>query len=137
MPVSQPFCAGARTFSRWVLTLFFIAAGANHFRSPALYLAMMPGWVPWPGAANVVAGAAEVLGGIGLLVPGARLAAGGGLILLLVAVFPANLHVALLGQMPGFNFSPAVLWIRLPFQLVLIAWVAWVAFPGARDQRRA
>jgi len=136
MPASRPFAPLARGISRWVLAVFFIAAGANHFRSPALYLSMMPEWVPWPGGANVVSGVGEVLGGIGLLVPVARAAAGGGLVLLLVAVLPANLHVALLGHMPGSSFSPAVLWIRLPLQLVLMAWVAWVAFPGAANPRR-
>ena len=130
MPTSHRFTTIARISSRWILALFFIVAGANHFRSPALYLSMMPDWLPWPHAANVVSGLGEILGGIGLLVPAARSAAGWGLLLLLAAVFPANLHVALLGHMPGFSYSPATLWIRLPFQGVLMAWVAWAAIAG-------
>jgi uncharacterized membrane protein len=113
--------------ARWILAIFFIAAGANHFRMPATYLGMMPSWLPWPATMNGIAGAAESLGGLGLLLPPVRRPAGWGLIALLAAVFPANLHVALLGHMPGFNFSPAVLWLRLPFQAVFIAWVWWVA----------
>ena len=123
----------ARGVFRWVLAVFFVAAGLNHFRSPEVYLGMMPPWLPWPDAMNAISGAAEVLGGIGLLVPTTRRAAGWGLIALLVTVFPANVHVALQGKMPGLDFSPAVLWARLPFQAVAVAAVWWVA----RAPRRA
>jgi len=112
---------------RWILALFFIAAGANHFRTPGLYIAMIPPWMPWPAALNVISGAAEILGGLGLLVTRTRHLAGWSLIALLVAVFPANVHVALLGHMPGTHFSPVTLWARLPFQAIFIAWVWWVA----------
>jgi uncharacterized membrane protein len=110
---------------RWLLAVFFVAAGLNHFRAPGVYVAMIPPWLPRPYLLNAVSGACEVLGGMGVLVPRLRVAAGWALIALLVAVFPANLHVALMGEMQGFHFSPAVLWLRLPFQAVLIAWVAW------------
>lgn len=112
---------------RWVLAVFFVAAGANHFRTPEIYLGMMPPWLPWPTALNAIAGAAEMLGGVGLLGPRTRRLAGWGLIALLVAIFPANVHMALEGRMPGTNFSPLTLWLRLPFQAVFIAWVWWVA----------
>ena len=117
----------ARTLLRWVLALFFVVAGANHFRDPGTYLGMMPPWLPWPEAANYISGAAEILGGIGLMVTATRRLAGWGLIALLIAVFPANLHVALQGHMPGYDLSPATLWWRLPFQAVAIAAVWWVA----------
>jgi uncharacterized membrane protein len=56
------------------------------------------------------------------------------LIALLLAIFPANLHVALEGKMPGTSFSPLTLWVRLPFQALFIAWVWWVALARvARD----
>jgi uncharacterized membrane protein len=116
-----------RNILRYVLAAFFVAAGLNHFRIPATYLAMMPEWVPVPSFMNITAGVCEVLGGIGILIPRLRIAAGWGLIALMVAVFPANLHVALLGRMPGFSFSPTILWLRLPFQVVFIAWIVWVA----------
>ncbi|MEO7412487.1 MAG: DoxX family membrane protein [Opitutaceae bacterium] len=122
-----------RIVLRWALALFFVAAGANHFRDPATYLGMMPPWLPWPEVANVVSGVAEVLGGVGLLVPATRRFAGWGLIALLVAIFPANLHVALQGHMPGHDFSPAVLWWRLPFQAGFIAAVWWVAICDRRS----
>jgi len=116
---------------RWILAVFFVAAGANHFRTPGLYIAMIPPWMPLPSALNAISGGAEILGGLGLLVPRTRRLAGWGLIALLVAVFPANVHVALLGHMPGTNFSPAVLWARLPVQAVFIAWVWWVGIRSA------
>ncbi|HEY5228757.1 MAG TPA: DoxX family membrane protein [Opitutaceae bacterium] len=112
---------------RYLLAAFFIVAGLNHFRSPDVYVAMIPPWLPRPYVLNAVSGVCEVMGGIGVLVPSLRVAAGWGLVALLVAVFPANLHVALMGRMPGFSFSPATLWLRLPFQAVLVAWVAWTA----------
>lgn len=117
---------------RWLLAVFFVAAGANHFRTPEIYLGMMPAWLPAPAALNGIAGAAEILGGFGVLVPATRRAAGWGLIALLVAVFPANVHVAIAGKMPGLDFSPQTLWLRLPFQAVFIVWVWWVAV--ARDK---
>jgi len=117
----------ARSAARVVLAVFFVVAGVNHFRSPAIYLGMMPSWLPWPAALNAISGVAEILGGIGLLVPATRRVAGWGLIALLIAIFPANVHVALQGHMPGTNFSPAILWLRLPFQLLFVAWVWWVA----------
>ena len=105
----------------------------NHFRVPATYVAMMPPWLPWPSGLSAIAGIAEILGGIGIFLPQTRRVAGWGLIALLAAVFPANVHVALMGHMEGFSFSAAVLWLRLPFQAVLAAGVSWVAI--AREAR--
>ena len=123
-----------RKISRWVLAVFFILAGSNHFRMPAVYIAMIPPWLPSPAALTVVSGVCEILGGIGILVPRVRIAAGWGLIALLVAVFPANLHMALMGRLPGFDFSPTILWARLPLQGVLIAWIAWATIAGEREK---
>jgi uncharacterized membrane protein len=124
-----------RSIARWVLAVFFVAAGANHFRTPDLYLAMMPPRLPWSEALNLISGGAEILGGIGLLVPPTRRLAGAGLIALLLAVFPANLYVALRGHWPGTDFSPLTLWLRLPFQAVFIAAVWWVAIPSRQPSR--
>lgn len=123
-----------RSAFRWILAVFFVVAGANHFRAPATYLGMIPPWLPWPEGLNAISGACEILGGAGILLPRTRMAAGWGLISLLVAVFPANLHVALMGRMPGFDYSATALWLRLPFQAVFVAWVAWVAI--AENPRR-
>ncbi len=115
-----------QTVARWVLALFFIVAGVNHFLAPSLYLGMMPVWLPAKEAANLVSGAAEIAGGVGLLIVSLRRAASWGLIALLLAVFPANVHVALQGHMDGLDAPAWLLWLRLPFQAVFIAWVWWV-----------
>lgn len=117
-----------RTGSRWILGIAFVIAGANHFRDPASYIAMIPPWLPWPGMLNLFSGAAEIAGGVGILIPRTRNAAATGLILLLIAIFPANLHVALHGW-PGMDVPRWALWARLPFQLIFIVWVLF-SCPG-------
>lgn len=115
-----------RRIVRLIVAFGFMVAGANHFRDPALYIGMMPSWLPEPDLLQRIAGAAEIAGGVGLLVPPLRRFAMWGLVILLVAIFPANLHVALTGRMAGLELAPWVLWARLPFQLVFIAAVLWV-----------
>ena len=113
---------------RWLLAVGFIAAGANHFRDPAFYLAIMPPYLPWPGPLVAISGLCEIAGGIGILIPATRRAAGYGLIALLVAVFPANLYMAMSNaQPPGVHLSEWALWARLPLQIIFIAWVWAVA----------
>ncbi len=123
-----------RLIFRILLAAFFVVAGANHFRAPAVYLGMMPTWLPSPLTLIYISGAAEMLGGIGICVPFVRKFSGRGLLALLVAVFPANLHVALQGHMPGFDFTPLILWLRLPFQLVAIGCVWWATLAPARNE---
>ena len=55
----------ARGFFRWLLAVFFVVAGANHFRVPSIYVAMIPPWLPWPAALNAISGACEILGCLG------------------------------------------------------------------------
>lgn len=113
---------------RWLLAVFMIAAGANHFRDPGFYLAIMPSWLPWPAALVAVSGASEIAGGLGVLLPRTRRLAGWGLIALLVAVFPANLQMSVSGvQPPGIHLPEWALWARLPLQALFIAWVWLVA----------
>jgi len=112
-----------------LLSLLFIAAGINHFVSPGVYMKIMPGYLPWPLALVYVSGFFEVLGGVGVAVRRLRRAAGWGLIALLVAVFPANVHMVVNAN----QFAAIPFWAlvaRLPLQGVLIAWVWWAA---ARD----
>ncbi len=106
--------------------MFFIAAGVNHFISPGIYLPMMPDYLPWHLGLIYVSGVAEVAGGIAICIPKWRRAAGWGLIALLIAIFPANLHMAL-NDIPlnGRHLPSWVLWSRLPVQLLMIAWVYW------------
>ena len=97
----------------------------NHFRVPATYVAMMPPWLPWPSGLSAIAGIAEILGGIGIFLPQTRRVAGWGLIALLAAVFPANVHMA--RNPEKFEKIPAwALYARLPLQ-PLMMWWAWRA----------
>jgi len=106
---------------------FYVFAGYNHFRVPDMYLPMMPGYLPAHAELVLLSGIAEVACGVGLLIPQTRKLAAWGTIALLIAVFPANLHVAL-HDVPLFGATEgagALNWVRLPFQLVLIAWAWW------------
>ncbi len=126
-----------RTLFRWLLAVFFIGAGLNHFRAPEFYRAMMPPWLPAPDLLIYASGVAEILGGLGVLIPATRRWAGWGLIVLLIAIFPANLHLALNdAPLPGVNVPAWVLWARLPLQAVLIAWVWWTSLSPRPDTPR-
>ena len=83
-----------RTALRVALSVFFVGAGAMHFIRPAPYVKIMPPGLPQPLSLVLISGVCEMLGGVGVLVPRVRRAAGWGLIALLVAVFPANVHMA-------------------------------------------
>ncbi len=105
----------------WLLGLFFVAAGSLHFLRPRMYVKIMPPYLPWPRQLVFVSGLAEIALGILVLLPRFRAPAAWGLIALLVAVFPANLHMALHPERFR-KISLVVLWLRLPLQAVLIAW---------------
>ena len=110
-----------KTIARVIFALFFVAAGINHFVSPDFYLKIMPPYLPWHYALVLISGAAETLLGIGLLIPRFQRFAAWGLIGLLIAVFPANLHMAMNPQL--YPEIPVIgLWLRLPIQALLILW---------------
>ena len=103
---------------------FFVFAGMMHFVKPGTYESIVPPYLPAPRALVYASGVAEIAGGAGLMVPGARRPAGWWLIATLLAVFPANLHMALhperFHKVPG---GATALWARLPLQAGFIAWV--------------
>jgi len=111
---------------RWdaaAMGVFYVVAGAAHFAATQLYLRAMPEYMPAPRALVLVSGAAEIAGGLGVMLPSTRRAAAWGLVLLLVAVFPANVWMAMhperFAEIPQW-----ALWARLPLQVPLIWW-AW------------
>ncbi|MBA3831592.1 MAG: hypothetical protein H0X34_06810 [Chthoniobacterales bacterium] len=107
----------------------FRRGGTLHLLRPALYLAIMPPVLPWTSALVAISGAAEILGGLGVLFAFSRKAAGWGLIVLLIAVFPANLQAVANGMVINGWAVPAwILWARLPFQLLFIFWVYLTCF---------
>lgn len=102
----------------------FVIAGALHFLLPAPYLSIMPRALPWPLALVYISGVAEIVGGIGMLIPATRRAAGIWLILLLLAVLPANIQMLLDWRAQGVPaWKESLAWLRLPLQGVLIWWV--------------
>ena len=112
--------------SRFVLSAFFISAGVNHFVMPKPYEAIVPaGLKDDAGRLVAISGAAEIAGGVGVLVPATRKLAGLGLIALLAAVFPANLYMA--RNPERFKRIPRwALYARLPLQPLMMRW-AWQA----------
>jgi uncharacterized membrane protein len=106
---------------RGTLAALFIASGLVHLVRPRVYLPMMPPYLPYPSGLILISGAAEIAGGVGLLIPSTRRVARYGLIALLVAVFPANIQMALNGFTN--DDSPLILTLllaRLPLQPLLI-----------------
>jgi len=114
--------------ARTVLAVLMIAVGVAHFATPAGFVRIVPSWLPSPLLLVYVSGAAEILGGAGLLVPRARRAAALGLVALYVAVFPANVNMAIHHIQPeGVVLPEWAFWARLPLQAALIGWAAWIA----------
>lgn len=103
----------------------FIFAGVMHFVRPAAFISAVPEFLPFPDALVYISGVAEIAGGIGLLWERTRRYAAIGLILLLVAVYPANINMALNPQKFP-QFPEWSLWMRLPVQFVLI-WLVWIS----------
>jgi uncharacterized membrane protein len=112
---------GLRRIFLYLMALFYVAAGINHFLNPSMYLTIMPPWLPAQPFFVLFSGLAELVLGLLLLVPKTRRLAAWGVILLLIAVFPANIQMAL-----NYRREDAPqLWMavfRLPVQLLLIWW---------------
>jgi uncharacterized membrane protein len=113
-----------RTRSRKLLGALFVLAGLNHFLQPRFYLAMMPDYLPAHRTLVAASGYAEISFGALAFAPRAHRLTRWGLIALLLAVFPANLHMALHPERFR-RVSPVLLWLRLPLQALLVSWVWW------------
>jgi uncharacterized membrane protein len=101
------------------LSLFFINVGVDHFINPDFYLNIMPDYLPFHAEAVYLSGFFEILGGIVVLIPKLRALARWGLISLLIAVFPANIYMAMNPNLFP-EFSLELLYFRLPLQFVFI-----------------
>lgn len=111
--------------------VFYTFAGAMHFISPEAYRPMMPPYLPAPDLLILLSGVAEVLIGLGLFWPKLRAQAGWGVVLLLLAVWPANLHIAL-ENVPVFGAAEgagALNWVRFAFQVPLMVLAWWSTRP--------
>lgn len=108
-----------------VLGAAFIFTGTLHFVRPAMYEAIMPPYIPAHKEMVAVSGAAEIVGGAAALFPRAHPFARVWLIAVLIAIFPANVHMAVNSEdIKGLPDIPRwLLWARLPLQALFIAWV--------------
>lgn len=117
-----------RRIALLALAPLFVLAGVNHFVDTDFYLSMMPPYLPAHLELVYLSGILEILGGVGVLAPRTRALAGWGLVALLIAVFPANVHMAANPELyPA--IPTAALYARLPLQAVLLAWVYWATRP--------
>jgi uncharacterized membrane protein len=120
-----------KQISRYLCGLLYIGAGVNHFVNVDFYTSIMPPYLPWHLALVYISGVAEIVLGVALLVHRWSRWAAWGLIALLVAVFPANVHMALHPEL--FPWArPTGLLIRLPIQGLLVAWAYWYTRSDAR-----
>ena len=111
-----------KTISLYVMAGLYFVAGVNHFIMPKFYLKIMPPYLPFPKALNLLSGLAEIVLAILLLIPQYSTLAAWGIIALLIAVFPANIYHHQKSR------NKTLTLIRLPFQAVFILWAWWHTF---------
>jgi uncharacterized membrane protein len=115
----------------WVMAAFYVFGGFNHLMNPEFYVAIMPPALPNPEWLNVLSGLAEIVLGVYVLEPRVRVLAAWGIIALLIAVFPANMYVALENfgtEGPGTG-NAVFNYVRLPFQALFVVWAWWYTRP--------
>jgi uncharacterized membrane protein len=109
---------------RWGAAGFWIAAGANHFANPRFYQAIVPPPLDrWKETVNVLAGGAELAGGLAVLSERTRRGARWWLLATLAAIYPANIHMAIRPERYP-KYRKELLWARLPVQGIF-AWLTW------------
>ena len=102
------------------MSAIYCIAGIMHFIKPKGFISITPKWVPSPEKVNILVGAIEIILGVALLFSATRSYAAVGLIILLIAVFPANVNHFQKARRKGKGV--AITLIRLPIQLLLIYW---------------
>ena len=113
-----------KILTRYLLGALLVAAGVNHFWHTTFYVSMMPPYLPRHLELVYISGLAEISLGAMLFFRRWQFVAAWGVIALCVAVFPANVNMALHPELFP-QFSPQGLWLRLPLQAVAIAWAFW------------
>ena len=113
---------------RVIAALAMVGIGITHFTAPDGFTKIVPAWLPAPLVLVYISGIFEIAGGLGILVARVHRLAAYGLIALYIAVFPANINMAVHDIQPAASHIPeAALWIRLPFQLVFIGLAWWLS----------
>lgn len=111
----------------YVFAALLIGAGINHFRKPKIYLKIIPPFFKNPALINKISGSAEIILGISLCIPVLTNLAAFGIIILLVAVFPANIYMYK-NDSAGLGLPKWLRFIRLPLQFLLIFWIFQYTF---------
>ena len=132
-PVPAEALGRGRLAGLAVVFLWFLIGGIAHFVFTEAEMRIVPPAVPWPRAVVLVSGVFELLGAAGLLWRPTRRAAGIGLFVLTLAVTPA--HFYMLQRPELFAVPYALLVLRLPVQVALLALIAWSTVPGDRPAR--
>ena len=111
-------------FSLMAMGVFYISIGISHFTSPIWYVQIVPPYLPYKLELVYISGLFEILFGGMLFFKKTRFLAGWGLILLLIAVYPANIYLA---QTNGaaMNTTPLIAWGRIPVQFIFIGLAYW------------
>lgn len=116
---------------KYIMGFFYIIAGSLHFIIPDFYLKMMPVYLPYHLELVYLSGLIEIFLGLMVMIPKCSRTAAWGIILLLIAVFPANINMAMNHIVPSglqnlsYQTQVIILWGRLPFQFVFILWAYW------------
>ena len=118
-----------RKLSVFTLSVFFVSFGIDHFVNPEFYLSIMPPNLPLKLEAVYISGLFEILGGVGVLIASTRKIASLGLVALLVAVYPANIFMALNPERFP-EVSIYVLYFRLILQFFFFYWAYSVSRPS-------
>ena len=113
-----------KILSVFVMGIFYVIVGIKHFQDPGWFVQIIPPILPYKYALVYISGLFEVLLGVLLMIPKFQSTAAKGLIILLICVYPANIHLA---QTNGaaLGISPLIAWGRLPFQFVFIGLAYW------------
>jgi uncharacterized membrane protein len=114
--------------TRILLGVAVSSIGVLHFTRTDFFIGIMPPYIPFHKELVILSGICEIVLGITLQIPALTRLSGYGLIALFIAVFPANLHMAMHTDLYP-ETSPTFLYWRLPFQGVLIAWAWWYTHP--------
>ena len=121
-----------RTCIRIIFAVAFVAVGVLHFTHPSTFVSIMPPYLPWHLELVYLSGFFEIIGGLGLIYQPTRTIAKWGLLALLVAVYPANIHM-LVNEiyLEGMPHKKWILWARMPIQFLMAFGVYW---SGSRKQ---
>ncbi len=115
-----------------VIAAFFFIGGVAHFVFTDVFVRIMPNYLGYQKELVLISGVFELLGAIGILFPSTRLLAGYGLIVLIIAVFPANINMAIHPQ--DYKSIPELLlWLRLPLQFFFV-WFVWQSIKSIKSR---